>query len=136
MQICPFHRLRRSVILQFIAESFVLEGASLHFLGWRRTRKVFFRFEVCLWFKGQLAAKFNAGNYIYKLLKFPTTFTCMPNENAFFNRLRGAKVKTLLDEGKLTELAVHSMDGICRNLNDFVFVVDHFRLEAPPHRVG
>ena len=79
MQICPFHRLRRSVILQFIAESFVLEGASLHFLGWRRTRKVFFRFEVCLWFKGQLAAKFNAGNYIYKLLKFPTTFTfsCM-----------------------------------------------------------
>ena len=74
MQICPFHRLRRSVILQFIAESFVLEGASLHFLGWRRTRKVFFRFEVCLWFKGQLAAKFNAGNFIYKLLKFPTTF--------------------------------------------------------------
>lgn len=113
MQICPFHRLRRSVILQFIAESFVLEGASLHFLGWRRTRKVFFRFEVCLWVQGQPAAKFNAGNFIYKLLKFQTTFS-----------------------GKLTELAVHSMDGICRNLNDFVFVVDHFRLEAPPHRVG
>jgi hypothetical protein len=74
MQICPFHRVRRSVILQFIAESFVLEGASLHFLGWRRTRKVFFRFEVCLWVQGQLAAKFNALNYIYKLLKFPTTF--------------------------------------------------------------
>jgi hypothetical protein len=79
MQICPFYRVRQSVILQFIAESFVLERASLHFLGWRRTRKVFFRFEVCLWVKGQLAAKFNAGNCIYKLLKFPTTFTfsCM-----------------------------------------------------------
>jgi hypothetical protein len=60
----------------------------------------------------------------------------LPNENAFFNRPRGAKVKTLLDEEKLTELAVHSIDGICRNLKDFVFVVDYFRLEVPPHRVG
>jgi hypothetical protein len=74
MQICPFYRVCQSVILQFIAESFVLERASLHFLGWRRTRKVFFRFEVCLWVKGQLAAKFNAGNCIYNLLKFPTTY--------------------------------------------------------------
>ena len=93
MQICPFYRVCQSVILQFIAESFVLERASLHFLGWRRTRKVFFRFEVCLWVKGQLAAKFNPGNCIYKLLKFPTTFkTSGPNFGEYYNVQKSYKI--------------------------------------------
>ena len=54
----------------------------------------------------------------------------------FFSRPGGGKIKSLMDEGQITQLTVHSIDRICRNLKDFVFVVDHFRLEAPPHRVG
>ena len=45
----------------------------------------------------------------------------------FFSRPGGGKIKSLMDEGQITQLTVHSIDRICRNLKDFVFVVDYFR---------
>lgn len=45
----------------------------------------------------------------------------------FFSRPGGGKIKSLIDEMKITELTVHSIDRICRNLKDFIFVVDYFR---------
>ncbi len=45
----------------------------------------------------------------------------------FFSRPGGGKIKSLIDEMKITELTVHSIDRICRNLKDFISVVDYFR---------